>query len=224
MPGADRRRPAARPDARGGAAFVPLTPDQLAQRLARWIVGSGGQRLRVGFDGDETTGTTALADAVADAVRALDRPAVRVSTRWWWRPASLRLEFGRQDLESRLTGWVDAGALSREVIDPFGPAGSGRHLTRLRDPERDRAIRDDYRQAPAGAVLVLDGPLLGTHELDLDLRVSVGVSSGRLGRVLPDDRQWELAAFTAYARRWPAPDVVLSYDHPANPAVRGLPR
>lgn len=224
MPGTDRGRAPARPDARGGPAFQPLTPDELADRLARWIDRVGAVRLRVGVDGDETTGTAELADRMAVSVAALDRPVIRVSTRWWWRAASLRLEYGRHDVESRLTGWVDSGALSREVIDPLGPGGSGRYLTRLRDPERDRAVRDDYRNAPDGAVLLLDGPLLATHELDLDLRVLVGVSPGRLGRVLPPERQWEVEAFTDYARRWPAPDVVLSYDHPTHPAVRGLPR
>ncbi|MEP6979859.1 MAG: uridine kinase [Nakamurella sp.] len=224
MPATGRGRPPVRPDARGGPAFEPLTPDQLADRLARWIDRGGPGRLRVGIDGDETTGTAELTGRVAAALTALDRPVVRVSTRWWWRAASVRLEFGRQDVESRLTGWVDSGALNREVLDPLAPGGSGRFLTRLRDPDRDRAVRDEYRQAPAGAVLLLDGPLLATLELDLDLRVLVGVSVGRLGRVLPPDRQWELRAFAEYARRWPAPEVVLSYDHPTNPAVRGLPR
>lgn len=218
----DRPR-TARPASRSGPPFQPLTPDELARRIARWIDRAGSGWVRVGVDGDETVGAAELADRVAAAVNDLDRPTVRVSTRWWWRAASLRLEHGRQDVESRLTGWVDAGALSREVVDPLRPGGNGRHLTRLRDPERDRAVRDAYRQAPDGAVLLLDGPLLGTHDLDLDLRVKVGVSPGRLRRVLPDDRQWEVDAFVEYDRNWPAPEVVLSYDHPATPAVRGLP-
>ena len=220
----DRSRTAARPAARSGPAYQPVGPEELARRLARWIDAAGDGRLRVGVDGDETVGTAELADRMGEALTDLGRPPIRVGTRWWWRAASLRLEHGRQDLESRLTGWVDAGALSRELVDPLHPKGSGRYLTRLRDPERDRAVREPYRQAPDGAVLLLDGPLLGTHELDLDLRVKVGVSTARLRRVLPDDRQWEVEAFATYDRDWPAPAVVLSYDHPATPAVRGLPR
>ncbi|WP_111766664.1 uridine kinase [Nakamurella deserti] len=221
---ADRSRTAARPAARGGPAFVPLGPDELARRLARWIDRVGPSRVRIGIDGDETVGAADLADAISGALLDLGRPAIRVSTRWWWRAASLRLEHGRRDVESRLSGWVDAGALSREVVDPLHPAGSGRYLTRLRDPDRDRAVREAYRQAPDGAVLLLDGPMLATHALDLDQRLKVGVSQGRLRRVLPDDRQWEVEAFAAYDRGWDEPEVVLSYDHPATPAVRGLPR
>ena len=216
-------RTPARTSARGGPPFVPVAPDDLARRLARWIDRAGTGRLRVGVDGDEATGAADLADRVADALADLQRPAIRVSTHWWWRAASLRLEHGRQDVESRLTGWVDAGALSREVVDPLGPSGDGRYLPRLRDPERDRSVRDERREAPGAAVLLLDGSLLATLGLDLDLRVKVGVSPGRLRRVLPDDRQWEVEAFLAYDRDWPAPEVVLSYDHPATPAVRGLP-
>lgn len=221
---ADRSRTAGRPGSRGGPAFVPLGPEELARRLAGWIDRAGPGRLRVGIDGDDTVGAAELADRVGDALTALGRTPIRVSTRWWWRAASLRLEYGRRDVESRLSGWVDAGALSREVVDPLHPTGSGRYLTRLRDPERDRAVRDSYREAPERAVLLLDGPMLATHALDLDLRVKVGVSQGRLQRVLPDDRQWEIEAFTAYDRGWDEPEVVLSYDHPATPAARGLPR
>ena len=54
----------------------------------------------------------------------LGRSAVRVSTSWWWRPASLRLEFGRTDVDMLLGGWVDDAALRRELLDPFGPGGT----------------------------------------------------------------------------------------------------
>ncbi len=192
-------------------------------RLAHWIDRLGPDRVRVGIDGDPAIGAIEFADGVAAALTELDRPVVRVSTRWWWRAASLRLEYGRTDVESRLTGWVDDAALRREVVDPLAPGGSGRHLTRLRDPDRDRAVREPYRTAPANAVLLLDGPLLAGHRFDLDSRVLLGVSPGRLARALPADRHWEIEAFTEYGRRWSAPLVVVSYDHPSHPAVRGLP-
>jgi hypothetical protein len=202
--------------------FEPVSPAALARRLAASIDSRSAGRARVGFDGDESVGTAELADRVAEGLMNLGRAPVRISTRWWWQAASLRLEHGRYDLESRLSGWVDVGSLRREVIDPLGPAGSGRYLTRLRDPERDRAVREPYRHAPDNSVLLLDGALLETHELPLDWMVRVGVSAGRLARVLPADRLWEQDAFAEYYRRWPRADVVISYDHPENPAVRGL--
>lgn len=198
-----------------------MSPGRLVHRLARWIDDLPADRVRIGFDGDETVGTADLADAVAAAV---DRPSIRVSTRWWMRAASLRLEYGREDVESRLAGWIDAGALRREVTEPLAPGGSGRYLTRLRDPARDRAIRQDYRQAPARVALLLDGPFLASAGQPLDAIVRVGVSAGRLARALPEGRRWELAAFAEYQRRWPAAAVVISYDHPDAPAVAGLRR
>jgi hypothetical protein len=204
-------------------SFVPLSPEALIRRLAHAIDLRSPGRLRIGFDGDETVGTTELADRVAAAMVDLGRPTIRISTRWWWRAASVRLEQGRHDVESRLTGWVDTGSLRREVIDPLAPAGSGQYLTRLRDPDRDRAVREAYLQAPEDAVLLLDGALLKSHGLPLDLIVTVGVSAGRLSRALPAGRLWELDAFAQYNRRWPTADVLLSYDHPDTPAVRGLP-
>lgn len=205
-----------------GPRFEPLSPDVLVRRLATAVDAISPGRVVVGFDGDESVGAADLADRVADALLSLNRPPIRVSTRWWWRAASVRLEYGKQDVESRLSGWVDVGSLRREVLDPLRPDGTGRHLTRLRDPERDRAVRDDYRLAPDNAVLLLDGPLLGTLDLELDLTVRIGVSAGRLARALPENRQWELEAFTDYQRRWPQPPIVISYDHPETPAIRGL--
>ena len=168
-------------------------------------------------------GTTSLADRVAAKLR---RPSIRVSTRWWWRSASLRLENGREDVESRLTGWVDVAALQRELLDPLSPAGDGRYLTMLRDPQTDRSTRQAYRVAPPGAAVLLDGPLLGELVPRLDAVVHVQTSIGTLRRALPADRQWELAAFAEYeahrAER-PAADVVIAYNHPAAPAVWGLP-
>lgn len=205
--------------------FVPLAPDTLVLRLARWIDRQGPGRLRIGFDGPPEVGTTDLADRVAAALGTLNRPAVRVSTRFWWRAASLRLEYGKQDVQSRLTGWVDVPSLAREVFEPLADNGSGRYLTELRDPSRDRAIRQAYQQAPADAVLLVDGPLLLTHDLPWDRVVRIGTSAGALERALPEAAHWELEAHQQYRRQWqqPAPvDVVLSYDHPSSPAVSGL--
>ncbi|AZI58926.1 uridine kinase [Nakamurella antarctica] len=208
--------------------FVPMSPQALARRLARWIDHLDGRRLRVGFDGFAEAGSTALAEQVAVELTALQRPSVVVSTDWWWRPAALRLEYGRQDQESRLSGWVDTGSLTREVVDPLGPAGSGRHLTKLRDAGSDRAIRQAYQQAPSNSVLLLAGEMLLGHGFAFDAVVRLGVSAGAVRRALPEVRHWELAAFDTYRElHWLGPEkpgnlVVLSYDHPATPAVHGL--
>ena len=64
------------------------------------------------------------------------------------RPASVRLEYGREDPDEFLDGWLDEAGLRREVLDPAGPDGTGRVLPRLWDAAADRAYRDGYTSCP----------------------------------------------------------------------------
>ena len=205
--------------------FVPLAPETLAVRIARWIDRRSPARLRIGVDGPPEVGTTELTDRIAAELNSLNRPTIRVSGHFWLRAASLRLEYGRQDPQSRLTGWVDAQSLAREVFDPLGSHGDGRHLTRLRDPATDRAIREGYAQAPANSVLLFDSSMVLTLGFDWDAVIRVGVSTGALQRALPERSQWELGVYAEYRDEWqsehPA-DLVVSYDHPSSPAISGL--
>jgi hypothetical protein len=203
--------------------FTPVTPARLVEDLAAWMVTVDNVHPRIGIDSVAEAGSADLADAVADRIRATGRPVIRISTSWWWRPASLRLELGRTDIDMLLYGWVDTAALRRELLEPLGPDGSGRYLSRLRDPGTDRSIRTERAAAPPRAVVILDGPFLLAQELGLDAVVHLQVSGPRLSRVLPADRQWWGEAFDRY-RRAENPvevaDVVISYDHPATPAIR----
>jgi len=202
--------------------FSPLAPERLVADLASWIEALGSARRRVGVDGAAEIGAAALADAVATELRTRGRAVVRASTCWWWRPASLRLELGRTDVDMLLTGWVDTDALGRELLDPLGPGGTGRYLTRLRDPQTDRSLREPRLLAEPGAVVLLDGPFLMTSELPVDAIAHLQVSPAALSRALPADRQWWVEGFRQYlSRERPADnaDVVIAYDHPRVPAV-----
>jgi len=207
----------------GRVQFTPTTPDGLADQLARWI-GRRSDRAVIGFDGPDEIGTAALADAVAERLESTGRPTVRVSTRWWWRPASLRLEVGREEIDALLDSWIDAGALRREAIEPLAPGGSGRYLTRLRDPDTDRSLRDQRRDALPRTLLLLNGPFLATIGAPLDAVAHLQVSDATLSRRFPAERQWWIPAFDRYrADHRPAAnaDVVISYDHPSAPAGAG---
>ena len=202
--------------------FIPLTPERLQADLAGWITRLPQDHPTVGIDGAAETGSGELADAVAERVRASGRPVVRVSTDWWWRPASLRLELGRTDVDMLLGGWLDTDALQRELLEPLSAGAGGAVLRRFRDPVTDRSVRD--RPEPAGerAAVIIDGPFLEAARLPLAATVHLQVSAGALARVLPADRQWWVEAFARYRRDY-RPEtraaVVVSYDHPAAPAV-----
>ncbi len=189
--------------------------------LAELCAAAGtGARLRVAVDGHPATGTARLADDVASALRSSGRPALRVSTDWFLRPASLRLEYGKQDVQAYGQTWLDTAALRREVLDPV--VDSGRWLPTLWDPRADRATRAAYQQAPENAVLLVDGTLLLGRGLPFDLTVHLRLSPAARRRRTADDLRWTLPAYDDYDRTVDpseVADVVVRADDPRHPAV-----
>ncbi len=121
--------------------------------------------LRLGVDGAVPGDRVLVADALEASLGARARPVLRVSAEDFLRPRSVRLEHGADDPGSGWERWYDDAALLREVLDPLAPGGGGLWLPTLWDVGRDRATRAERRRAPAGAVLVLDGPFLLRWEL-----------------------------------------------------------
>jgi hypothetical protein len=202
--------------------ITPVTPDRLVDEVLALVDARAG-RLRLALDGPPPTRPLALAERVAVGLRTLGRPAVVVNAADFLRPASVRLEFGREDPDEFLDGWLDTGGLRREVLDPAGPDGSGRVLPRLWDAASDRAHRDRHIQLPGDGVVVLAGALLLGRGLPLDLTVHLRMSTAALTRTLPEDERWTLPAYARYAaERTPeaAADLVVFSDHPARPAIR----
>jgi hypothetical protein len=191
-----------------------LTELLMSREADRW--------LRVGIDGPPAAGPDRLADALVDPLRSLGRPAVRVDTAGFLRPASLRFESGKQNPDSFYLGWFDESGLAREVLGPAGPGGSGRILTRLWNAETDRAARDPYRELPPGAVVLVSGPLLLGGGLSFDVAVHLQLSPAALRRRIDPDELWTLPAYQRYAEEVdPASfaDVVVRIDDPKRPAV-----
>ena len=200
----------------------PVTPEILVGELVDLLTGrESDNHLRVALDGAPAAAPGALADALVDPLRARGRPAVRIDTADFLRPASLRLEFGRNDPDSYYQGWFDEAGLTREVLDPAGPGGSGRVLTRLWDARADRSAREPYRDLPPGAVVLVSGPLLLGGGLPFDLTVHLEMSAAALARRTPAADAWTLPAFARYAGEVaPASfaDVVVRVDDPRRPA------
>ena len=138
------------------------------------------------------------------------------------RSASVRLEYGRTNPDSFYLGWLDEAGLRREVLDPAGPAGGGRIVTRLWDPRTDRATREPYRQLPPDAVILVSGALLLGAGLPFDVTVHLHLSEAALRRRTAPEQRWTLPAFARYgAEVDPAAcaDVVIRMDDPRHPAV-----
>jgi hypothetical protein len=202
--------------------ITPISLERLADEVSELVTARSG-RVRLAVDGPPPARPVALAERVAVQLRELGRAAVVVSTADFLRPASVRLEYGREDPDEFLDGWLDAGGLCREVLDPAAPDGSGRVLPRLWDAAADRAYRDRYTSLPADGVVLLAGALLLGRGLPLDLVVHLRMSAAALARTLPDDEHWTLPAYARYdAERDPAgaADLLVLADHPDRPAVR----
>jgi hypothetical protein len=212
----------------GGVQLTPISWERLAAALAERIAGTrppgGGERWRVAVDGAPAARTADLADALAAELPALGHPVLRVRAADFWRPASLRLEYGHEDVDAYYQLWLDTGALRREVLDPLGPGGSGRALPSLRDPATDRSTRAGYVALPPGGVLVLDGPLLLGQGLPFDLTVHLRLSQGALARRTEPEQRWTLPAYERYAREAlpeESADVLVRADDPEHPAWTG---
>ena len=188
-------------------------------RLVQLVATRDG-RVRVIVDGAPPTRTNALADALVDPLRALGRPVVRVHAHDFLRPASVRFEHGRHDPDAYLEDRLDAGALGREVLDPF--TAEGRYLPTLWDAVADRSTRAGFVDAPQRAVLVLDGSLLLGRWLDAELTVHLTVRRATLARRTPEEDRWTLPAFSRYDEETEPTqlaDVVVHVDDPRHPAL-----
>lgn len=205
--------------------YEPITwerlTEALADRIAATETADGGDRLRVALDGAPAARTGELAGLLAEALRLRGRPVLAVAADGFLRPASLRLEHGRQDPDAYHDLWYDTGALWREVFAPLDSGGSGRILPDLWDPEEDRATRSDRVPLPPGGVLLLHGPLLLGHWFPFDLSVHLLLSEAALERRTPREEHWKLPAFARYARETEperSADVVVRVDRPHRPA------
>ncbi|GAA4103717.1 uridine kinase [Nonomuraea soli] len=192
-----------------------ISPEHLIEELAERIV-SGGAR-RVAIDGAPGAEPGRLADALVEPLKAAGRAPVRVSAGDFLRPASLRLEYGRTDPDEFYDSWLDARALSREVLDRRGSV-----LTKLWNAGTDRAYRVPYTPVPESGVVLVDGTLLLGRGLAFDLTVHLWLSRAALRRKTEEALQWRLPAYERYEREispLKASDIAVKVDDPRHPAI-----
>ena len=178
--------------------------------------------LRAVIDGPICAQPGELAEALVPSLQALGRPTAVVHTEWFWRDASLRLEFGHEDPESFAGSWLDVDALCREVLAPLAVDGAAQYLPTLRDPSTNRVTRArPVAIARRGIVLVAGSLLLGRN-LPFDYTIHLSVTAAARRRRTEPAWQWTLPAFDDYdATVDPVSiaDVVVRYDDPAHPAL-----
>ncbi|MBF6225365.1 hypothetical protein [Nocardia abscessus] len=198
--------------------FSPITRDGLVELVIHPVLTAGSHTV-IAVDGADAARPVALADRIAEALRAAGRSAQVVSLHDYVRPASLRMEFGRTDEMSYRTAWFDYAALRREVVDAL--RRHGRWLPALWDEAADRSARAAIRTAPPATTIVLAGPMLAGRGLDADLSVRLDLSEAALRRNTPPDTQWTIPALLRHEAENPyTPDFFVRWDHPDRPALR----
>jgi hypothetical protein len=199
----------------------PVASDRLSALLAEHIDRRTGL-VRVAIDGPPCSAPDVLADALQESIRTCGRQAAHIRAAGFWRDASVRLEFGREDPDAYLD-WLDAGALRREVLD--AAAQQHAYLPSLRDPNTNRSTRLAPQPLDANAVVVVSGTFLLGLGLPFDFVVHLALSPAARARRTPAAEAWTLAAFDRYdAEVGPeeVADVVVRWDDPMRPAVLGL--
>ncbi len=203
-------------------AYRPISPGALIDRLAASIADCSAGYFRVALDGPPCARPDTLAASLLPRLELRGRPAVHLRAEFFWRDASLRLEYGHHDVEA-LGSWLDADALRREVLDPV--LDSNEYLPSLRDPGTNRSTREPARRAEPGTVLIVSGALLLGRGLPFDRTIHLAVSPAARARRFHPDEAWTLPAYDDYdatVRPVEVADIVIRMDDPLRPAERGL--
>ncbi len=204
--------------------YTAITPQALTRQLVELLVRrhTAAHPLRVALDAPGWVELEPLTTALRTGLQALGHPVGVVRAGNFYRDASLRFEHGKTDLESFYTGWLDVGALQREVLSPLAAAEDARYLPALRDPATNRAARAHPAPLPAAGVLLVCGELLLGAGLSFDVVVHLALSRAARKRQAPEDLRWTLPAFDRYdidVDPVGLADVVIRYDDPGHPAV-----
>lgn len=202
--------------------FSPVSPDLLVRRLAAELLArqQGSRPLRVGLDAPACANVGTLVSALTAELRAVGRQTAVIEARDFLRDASLRLEYGKTDVDSFYSGWLDTSALQREVLTSL--VETGRYLPSLRDPVTNRSSRAEPVTLAAGGIALITGELLLGTGLSFDVAVHAAVSRQARRRLTRDSLQWTLPAFDRYdVDVDPAAiaDLVFRYDDPGHPAL-----
>ncbi len=204
--------------------YSPITPALLAGKLAALLLERHSDRhpLRVALDAPDFVELAVLIDSIGAGIRAAGRPFAVLAAGGFYRDASLRLEYGKTDVQSFYAGWLDSTALQREVLLPL--ADNRSYLPELRDPLTNRSSRSAPVAVPSSAVLLVTGALLlgAGPDLDFDVLIHASLSRAARRRLVPADLEWTLPAYDRYdldvdpaARA----DAVFRYDDPDHPAL-----
>lgn len=178
----------------------------------------------VGVDGAVDADRAWFAEHLVAALRERARPVLVADWSGFWRPRSLRYEFGRDDPDAFHDTWLDVPGLYREVLEPLGAEHERWWVPSLYDPGTDRSSRAARREVPDDAVLVFTGPFLLREDTrwGFDAVLHLSTSDNAIRRRVPaDDVDRVLGGWKRYLESSEPADLataVLRCEDPRHPA------
>jgi uridine kinase len=170
---------------RSTMSYLSAHRRRLLRDVADRIV-TGGGCSRVGVDGVDGVGKSTFAAELATAVRQAGREVVHLSADGFHRRRAERHRRGRHSAEGFWLDSYDYPALRSDLLDGFGPGGTGRYREAGHDLDSDQILDLPWRTCPADSVLILDGlflhraELAGWWDFSIFLRVPFAVSIARM--------------------------------------------
>lgn len=144
-----------------------MTRQDLLQHLADLLVSLGHSHpLRVAITGIDAAGKTTLADELASVVAQQGRPAIRASIDSFQQPRKLRYQRGPDSPEGYYKDGFDYATMQRVLLAPLGPQGDRRYQRAVFDISTDTRLPIHEEEAPAHAILLVDGVFLLHPELE----------------------------------------------------------
>jgi len=130
------------------------------------IVAAMGLRpFRVGIDGVDCAGKTALANELAAALREDGTVVIRASIDDFHQPRAIRYRQGRGSPLGYYEDSFDVTAVCANLLVPLGAAGDGWYRTAVFDHHTDQPLDSTWQRAPDSCVLLFDGIFLHRPEL-----------------------------------------------------------
>jgi uridine kinase len=205
-----------------GVAAFPLSRAELIDLLADTVEArSAGRPVRVAVDGCAAAGKTTLADELVAVLRDRGRHVIRAWVDDFLYPRNERHRRGLYSAQGCYRDAFDYPALIGRLLDPLGPGGTREYQTAVYDRHADKAVCPAAAEAPADAVLVLDGVFLLRPELRVswDLKIHLSVQPSeilRRGRIRDLDVYGSIDEVDRrYLRRYlPAQEIYQADDHP----------
>ncbi|MFB9318234.1 uridine kinase [Cryptosporangium minutisporangium] len=129
----------------------------LLAEVAERVLACGGQRLRVGIDGLTAAGKTSFGHELAQQISAGGRPVLRATLDDFKKPWRDRHLYDRESGQGYYRNAFDYESVTRLLLQPAAPDGSGECVLCSIDPLTQVQHRDVVAVAAADAVLIVDG-------------------------------------------------------------------